>query len=254
MKKRGDTLVEVALAVGIFSMVAIAVVAVMVSSTSSAQTALETTLSREEIDTQAEALRFIHAEYLADPTSESPYTKLWQDITKINYENHAVDHAIAPNVFDAYLSDYPPKTCQEVMESETFQKYGFVINPRALSTDPSKAYIRYANNKSKFTTASTYPRLIYSSTTPPDDATSDDSLIGSTDTTLYRAEGIYVIAVADAGTKDVVAGEENGYGRILFGFYDFYIRTCWYGASSDAPSAISTVIRLYNPPDVNNNS
>ena len=67
--KRGDTLIEVMLAVGIFSMVAVAVVAVMSGGTSSAQTALETTLAREEIDAQAEALRFIQASYIADKNS-----------------------------------------------------------------------------------------------------------------------------------------------------------------------------------------
>ena len=61
MIKKGDTLVEVTLAVGIFSMIAIAVVAVMSNGTSESQTALETTLAREEIDTQVEALRFIQA-------------------------------------------------------------------------------------------------------------------------------------------------------------------------------------------------
>jgi type II secretory pathway pseudopilin PulG len=59
MVKRGDTLIEVTLAVGIFSMIAVAVVATMSSGTTNAQTALETTLARAEIDAQAEALRFI---------------------------------------------------------------------------------------------------------------------------------------------------------------------------------------------------
>ena len=58
-------------------MVAIAVVAVMTGGTSSAQNALETTLAREEIDTQAEALRFIHASYLADEESgNNPFNGL----------------------------------------------------------------------------------------------------------------------------------------------------------------------------------
>ena len=53
MVKKGDTLVEVTLAIGIFSMIAIAVASVMSGGTASAQLALETTLAREEIDTQA---------------------------------------------------------------------------------------------------------------------------------------------------------------------------------------------------------
>ena len=81
--KRGDTLIEVMLAVGIFSMVAVAVVAVMSGGTSSAQTALETTLTREAIDAQAEALRFIQSSYIAekDNTADASYAKLWRAIT-----------------------------------------------------------------------------------------------------------------------------------------------------------------------------
>ncbi|MBQ2660555.1 InlB B-repeat-containing protein, partial [Candidatus Saccharibacteria bacterium] len=30
-------------------------------------------------------------------------------------------------------------------------------------------------------------------------------------------------------------------------FYDFYIRTCWYGNDGETPSTISTVVRLYDP-------
>ena len=76
VSKRGDTLIEVMLAVGIFSMVAVAVVAVMSGGTSSAQTALETTLAREEINTQAEALRFIQSSYIAEKDNENGIEKI----------------------------------------------------------------------------------------------------------------------------------------------------------------------------------
>ena len=88
MVKKGDTLIEVLLAVGIFSMIAISVVAVMSGGTSSAQTALETTLAREEIDAQAEALRYIHDSYINDKNSDNsdlPTVALWRKI--INQDN-----------------------------------------------------------------------------------------------------------------------------------------------------------------------
>ena len=84
MVKKGDTLIEVLLAVGIFSMIAISVVAVMSGGTSEAQLALETTLTREEIDAQAEALRYIHDSYISDKNSENsnlPTVNLWKRIT-----------------------------------------------------------------------------------------------------------------------------------------------------------------------------
>ena len=54
--RKGDTLIEVAIAIAVFSLVAIGVVSVVNGSTSSTQSALEVTVSREEIDAQAEAL------------------------------------------------------------------------------------------------------------------------------------------------------------------------------------------------------
>ena len=237
MKKRtGDTLVEVALAVGIFSMVGVAVVSVMVSSTSSAQTALETTLAREEIDAQAESLRFIHSAYLSNTdASSNGYAKLWKLIT---------NNAVTSDFYYSELSEYSPKTCEEAFSSEVFQKYGFIINPRALSTMNSKTtnnnilktiYISYKNKRNKFATASTYPRLIFEN--------DDGGLVDGSSDTLYRAEGIYIIAAEDDGSTTIIGNNKN----TGVGFYDFYIRTCWYGAGANTPSTISTIIRLYKP-------
>ena len=80
MVKKGDTLIEVTLAVGIFSMIAVAIAAVMSSGTAGAQTALETTLTREEIDTQAEAIRFIQTSYSTNKnsTEDNKFYQLWR--------------------------------------------------------------------------------------------------------------------------------------------------------------------------------
>lgn len=64
-KSRGDTLIEVLFAIAIFSLVAIGGLAIMNQGTSTAQRALEITLVRNEIDAQAEALRFMNASYIA---------------------------------------------------------------------------------------------------------------------------------------------------------------------------------------------
>ena len=59
MIRRGDTLIEVILAVTIFSAVAISTLSLMNSGTAIAQRSLETTLVRQQIDSQAEMLRYI---------------------------------------------------------------------------------------------------------------------------------------------------------------------------------------------------
>lgn len=63
--QRGDTLIEVLLAITIFAMVAVASVTIMNRGAAAAQQSLEITLVRQQIDAQAEAIRYIHQAYIA---------------------------------------------------------------------------------------------------------------------------------------------------------------------------------------------
>lgn len=242
MVKKGDTLIEVTLAIGIFSMIAIGVAAVMSSGTAGAQTALETTLTREEIDTQAEALRFIQSAYATDKDSaDKRFTNLWQAITK-----NAIVEA------KESVLQYTPESCNDVFASDDIKNHAFVIDSRKLgsftaSTDQHNSngvysvYIPYSSGK--LTTASIYPRLVFTNNLA---AESQDALLDGGGDTLYRAEGLYVIAVKDAKTTEIVSGPDRSVDKTS-AYYDFYIRACWYGVDANEPSTISTVIRLYDP-------
>lgn len=59
-RQSGDTIIEVLLAISVFSLVAIIALQVMNASMNAAQRAIEITLVRQQIDSQAEALRAIH--------------------------------------------------------------------------------------------------------------------------------------------------------------------------------------------------
>ena len=65
-EKRGDTLIEVMLSIAIFSLVAIITINMMNDGLNTAQRTLETEMARNEIDAQAEALRFIHNNYVSE--------------------------------------------------------------------------------------------------------------------------------------------------------------------------------------------
>jgi type II secretory pathway pseudopilin PulG len=65
-KERGDTIIEVLFAVAIFAMVAVGSLSIMNQGTSTAQRSLEITLVRQQIDAQAEAIRYIHQSYVAN--------------------------------------------------------------------------------------------------------------------------------------------------------------------------------------------
>ena len=243
---KGDTLIEVALAIGIFSMVAISVVTVMTGGTSSTQTALETTLAREEIDTQAEALRFIHAAYISDEEAgkdKSPYTQLWQEITNNAYT------PVLDSDANKDFQQYSPSSCQDVYKNTNVLSKAFVINPRALSalsdTQPNnisnainRVYISYQNNNNKFKQAATHPRLIYTK------KATDNLTEENTGNNISSVEGLYVLAVKDPNGTII---SPNGSSKKGSAYYDFYIRTCWYGTGSEMPTTISTVIRLYDP-------
>ena len=65
-KKHGDTIIEVTLSITIFSLIAVLSLNLMNNGVSNAQRTLEITMARNEIDAQAEALRYIHSSYVAE--------------------------------------------------------------------------------------------------------------------------------------------------------------------------------------------
>lgn len=71
--ERGDTLIEVLFAVSVFSLVAIGGLAVMNQGTAASQRSLEITLVREQMDAQAETLRFLNSSYIAAFRSGATY-------------------------------------------------------------------------------------------------------------------------------------------------------------------------------------
>ncbi|MBR3252787.1 hypothetical protein IKF84_01815 [Candidatus Saccharibacteria bacterium] len=265
-QRKGDTLVEVAFAIGIFSLVAITVVAVTSASTSAAQASLETTLTREDIDGQAEALRFIHDSYVngaqsATMGTTNPYDQLWSTIKGFAYQATET------------IKTYRPSTCSELysngwVKTETTSgvPYSgarpFIINIRQLH-DPDIAnldnIIKYnpnpGGNKTggdagPFVAAETYPRILYGSTVKVDadgDETINEDLYSQTRIgidTIHRVEGLFIIAVEG---QEVNVITSSGGIDTKPAYYDFYIRSCWMPVNSDRPSTISTLVRLYDP-------
>lgn len=71
--QRGDTLIEVLFAFSVLSLVIVGAITIMNQGTLAAQRALETTLVREEIDSQATTLRFLHDAYVAAYQTHTTY-------------------------------------------------------------------------------------------------------------------------------------------------------------------------------------
>ena len=76
--KRGDTLIEVLLAFSVFSMVMIVSIALINLGVARTQASLQVTMTRNAMDNQAEALRFLNNAYLADRSAAE--ANIWRDI------------------------------------------------------------------------------------------------------------------------------------------------------------------------------
>ncbi len=243
--KRGDTVIEVMFAFAIFSFAAILAIGVMNGGVNSAETTLELSTARNEMEAQAEAIRFIHASYNTGGQT------LWKAMI-----DKAVDAEVARKmgVFD--LSNYvltPDEDgisgCQKVyrnLDTDLSKSplgilNAFVLNTRklALSTDPeinrSILYsVKNADQTELFKDSPLNARILYRS---------DDKLADSNTSALNPLNYDQISAIE--GIWVFVVGEERSGG--LPQFYDFYIDACWYGPGARTPTVIDTVIRLYNP-------
>ncbi|MBQ1372918.1 hypothetical protein IIY67_01710 [Candidatus Saccharibacteria bacterium] len=270
----GDTLIEVILALSIFATLAVMAIHTMNSGMYQAERAVEITMARNEIDAQAEAIRFIQNNYVAEreyPAAKQQYSALWREITAgksipasefkselydINNENvHTCDDAyrlqvprngaVANKVFAINTRLLEPSSAISATVGQyTYRK---LVDGEILISGNTKHSGEYVLRP-----ASLYPRGIFSvldfgeirdnalsaGTTGTD---TDSSLV---ENKIYRRadaiEGIWVIAVQ---------GDSSGITRADHHaeFYDFYIRSCWQATGSSAPSTLTTIVRLYNP-------
>lgn len=270
--KRGDTIIEVMFAIAVFCLVAVISVSMMNTGVVQAENALEAAVTRNELNAQAEALRFIHSAYISERTLPTyvndkltpkyqVYTDLWNIIT---------DNAIDPNDLGdfANLGELTVQGCEKIYEDgggneNMLSKHkAFVLNTRDLATrksnkqvDQGIAYIpsfkingtSYTTNINKYGTAgnekpvfSTSPlnaRLVFYKPGSTGDSTDSDFLTNLSQNRVLKSEGIWVIAVKGATDSSLTKTE----------FYDFYIQSCWNGPTGNTPQSIDTVIRLYEP-------
>lgn len=134
----GDTLIEVLFAVTVFSLVAVGSLSIMNQGTATAQSSLETTLVRQEIDAQAETLRFIHDSYIA------AYPSIPDDLTKPSTRWSAIAGKSAGVVSATKYGECPT----------TLPSGAFVLNTKTAKmeiakftpTVPTYAQLRYTDS------------------------------------------------------------------------------------------------------------
>ena len=262
--KRGDTIIEVTFAIAVFSLVSVLSIQIMDRDIAMIQSTLEAEMARNEIDAQAEALRFIHNAYLSErelSKSSRKYENLWMKLSRDPSSQSTAGSGLANDPKE--ISSYSSIECKTYYETQKLNQgdahrilddNAFVINTRRINPENVEDTIIQVKNTNKvFKEADLYPRLVYTIGSTAGTYSADNPALveifpsGAANPTLYMqsnsahvndkvtsVEGIWVISA-----KDIAHTRPE--------FYDFHIRTCWYAPGHDRPSTIATTIRLYNP-------
>ncbi len=238
--KRGDTLIEVIFASLIFSIIIVSVTGMMNRGLTTVLAAGERTAARDEVNAQAEALRYIHNGWTAEKQNNPAtwqYEKIWRGIT-----GRAIEASQLPTLHSA-----------DVNCGGAFTETGraFVINTRNLRLGDASNLVGARGDATVVTYSTTataasgglfvapplYPRIVYKSS-----AGSGETSEGVIQETvnynwMFQVEGIWIFAVK---SERMIAGDQPE-------FYDFHIRTCWWPPGSTTPDNAATIVRLYNP-------
>lgn len=145
--QRGDTLVEVLFAITVFAFVVVGALSIMNQGSAASQRSLEITLVRQQIDAQAETLRFMHDAYVA-----------------------VYRPGITFNLGDAITT--PAEEWHRMLRSgitaTSASEFGAVNN--ACPTPPSQSFVMDTRNArfidgspARLVAASTFPQLTYNS-------------------------------------------------------------------------------------------
>lgn len=245
--KRGDTLIEVMVAMAVLAVITIVTVTMMNRGLNVAERSLELTTARNELNAQAEALRFIHSSYVSElnlPDCSSTnlggevrcqaFKGIWEEIV-----------GLAINYNDPRAIRLPAADCEQEIYGNNkralISDHAFIINTRLLQASNTSSGVSLASivkasgtgsnrNPDVFQMPDINARILYGNI---DDTRLTDL---SNYTNLIAAQGIWVVGVKSQETN-------NGVPR----YFDFHIETCWNNAGNNTPSSLDAVIRLYNP-------
>jgi hypothetical protein len=226
-EKKGDTVIEVIFATTIFGLIAVISISLMNSGISTAQTAVELTLARNEIDAQAEALRFIQNGFAAERENEAAtwqFDDLWDKLVEkpykpdgtlpnfhtaqeetsnsSNYQNDGCAQAINPLDDKSFILNTRRVTLSVPAIAENNLTFGVPDN--STSTDlsersklptPIKGYpetvIRRNKDQKNIEPTPLYPRLIYATNNNSDLGNASDTVGNSNETTLQEEQDNY---------------------------------------------------------------
>lgn len=208
--QRGDTLIEVMVAFGVFSLVAIGALTVMNQGTAMSQRTLELSTVREEINGQAEALRFLHDAYVASyQPGNTPTTGPAAEWVKIQNVVRGASLSQTSSL-DDLQGGCPrnPPTGAFALDSR---------NARVVRTTDGKMLPAQTLAQAVYT---------YNASTSRYD--------------LQSLQGIWIEAISSPNNTTDPSQANLGY-------VDFHIFGCWNTVQQDTPMTLATIVRLYEP-------
>lgn len=205
----GDTLIEVLFAITIFALIVVTALAIMNQGTASAQRSLEMSLVRQEMDNQAETLRFLHEAYVTN------YQAGYESNPNLKLSGATGEfYKIVQAVKAAGIVSATP--IEGVTTCPTPPNGSFVLNTRTGTA---------ITNQTIFGTPVTYAQLIFDPLAP---------------SSLTSSQGLWIEAVRSAPNTTDPAQAKTGY-------IDFHIRACWDTVGASQPKSMGTIVRLYEP-------
>lgn len=208
--ERGDTIVEVLFAVAIFALIVVGGISLMNQGTAASQRALESTLVRQQMDAQAETLRFLHNSYTASyqpgqtfvltDSQTSPAEEWYRMVTyaRNNGATRSTEFGYCPN----YAANQLPPAGSFFLDSRSARVITRDIFPNSMAQPQTWAQVEYP-------------------------ATG----------TLSR--GIWIEAVRSPNSTDP--------NQAHVGYIDFHIRACWDTLGMNDMMKLGTIVRLYEP-------
>jgi type II secretory pathway pseudopilin PulG len=152
-RQRGDTLVEVLFATAVFSLVAVGSLSIMNQGSATAQRSLEITLVRQELDSQAEALKYLNSSYVS--AFRSGYNNISNGSAADQWKT-MMDYVKTAPVITSASAFGSYDTCPTTFPSKSFiinARKGLFINPSTIGPSISKSYSQVTYNVSNDVTA-----------------------------------------------------------------------------------------------------
>lgn len=208
--QRADTIIEVMIAFGIFAASISATLLIMNLGVANAMRSLEVTLVRQQMDSQVEAIRYIHTAYVSDYQKGSnlpmkPPSIRWDEI-KDRSTGMTPDQVYSFSENDTKC----PAATSDIRSAFFIDE--FAQGGQALKIRTGTDIVLAAPSEA---TLPPYAQIDYSTGNP-------------------KAYNMWIQAVPSSG-----AGATK--------YVDFHVRACWDSSASTVPVTLGTLVRLYDP-------